>query len=356
MRGSIPLSRSNPVAFLVTSKFPEYSTALATKREPTGHSAIDDKAQRVVDEASSYAAELSKLTPEQIGVRVKAAQEDEARRLQEHRDAEERARPFNQPYAQADFQYWAQMSYWSPDEGVALSFGKNPAVASWETLKTLTWKSSFASFYASRRLVVTRAVEMGQLWQKTSPSVFLAWAERMKFEMPQDLKDATDALGVQIGDWKTLYGNSQSLLEKARTEASDLRSARMEDFKDRSKAFAELRETHDRVLAAAERLSATKDQVIAQRDEIIAEQRSTIEALQIGAAGAVTKPLGTRERDSLLKLVVGLAIGGYGYNPRAARNASVKEIAGDLDRHGVPLDEDTIRKYLTEGKEMLPAA
>ena len=79
-----------------------------------------------------------------------------------------------------------------------------------------------------------------------------------------------------------------------------------------------------------------------------------LDALQAREAELSEKPGWSRERDSLLKLVIGMAIKGYGYSPAAQRNPAVSDISGDLRQLGVPLDEDTIRKYLKEGKSLIP--
>jgi len=56
----------------------------------------------------------------------------------------------------------------------------------------------------------------------------------------------------------------------------------------------------------------------------------------------------------LLKLVIGMAVRGYVYDPKAARSDSVTEIVKDLALVGVPLDDDTVRKWLREAAEQLP--
>lgn len=63
------------------------------------------------------------------------------------------------------------------------------------------------------------------------------------------------------------------------------------------------------------------------------------------------KSLSTRERDTLLKLVLGMAIGGYRYDPKKARNNAIGDIEKDLQSLGIPLDQDTIRKWLKESAE-----
>lgn len=60
------------------------------------------------------------------------------------------------------------------------------------------------------------------------------------------------------------------------------------------------------------------------------------------------KPLGTTERNTLLKLVIGLAVRGYGYDPKANKSSIPKEIADDLFERGITVSDDTVRKYLKE--------
>jgi hypothetical protein len=67
------------------------------------------------------------------------------------------------------------------------------------------------------------------------------------------------------------------------------------------------------------------------------------------------KALSTKERDTLLKLVIGMAIGGYGYSPAASKNEATGEIASDLAKFGLSLDPDTVKKWLKEGAKLLPS-
>lgn len=67
-----------------------------------------------------------------------------------------------------------------------------------------------------------------------------------------------------------------------------------------------------------------------------------------------TKPLHTKERESLLKMIIGMAVGGYRYTPQAKRNEATPDIVNDLNVNGVALDPDTVRKWLKEAAELLP--
>ena len=67
---------------------------------------------------------------------------------------------------------------------------------------------------------------------------------------------------------------------------------------------------------------------------------------------AADKPVGTKERNTFLKWILGMAvIANYGYDHHAARSPVPKEIADDLAALGISLDEDTIRSKLREGAE-----
>lgn len=58
------------------------------------------------------------------------------------------------------------------------------------------------------------------------------------------------------------------------------------------------------------------------------------------------------ERDSLLKLIIGMAIDGYGYDPKASRSPVPREIAEHLESRGLSIDDDTVRKWLNRAKEV----
>ena len=71
-------------------------------------------------------------------------------------------------------------------------------------------------------------------------------------------------------------------------------------------------------------------------------------------ANAPARELKTRERDTVLKLIIGMAVSGYGHDPKAARSDTVGDIVGDLDGLGLHLDPDTIRKWLREAADSMP--
>jgi hypothetical protein len=71
------------------------------------------------------------------------------------------------------------------------------------------------------------------------------------------------------------------------------------------------------------------------------------------------KALTETERDSLLKLVLGMAIDGYRYDPNNTRNTATGgkkgSIQAALSRCGLEMDQKTISKYLKDANEKNPA-
>src|SRR5262249_48359503 len=58
--------------------------------------------------------------------------------------------------------------------------------------------------------------------------------------------------------------------------------------------------------------------------------------------------IGTRERETLLKMLLGMAMECYRYSPDADRNPATAEIVSDLAKHGLSVGEDTVRGRLKE--------
>lgn len=70
---------------------------------------------------------------------------------------------------------------------------------------------------------------------------------------------------------------------------------------------------------------------------------------------AVSEPLFSQERTTLLKLIAAMACEQYGYKPDQARSDTASRVIEDLDSIGASLDAKTVRKWLKEAaKEVDP--
>ena len=87
---------------------------------------------------------------------------------------------------------------------------------------------------------------------------------------------------------------------------------------------------------------------IAELERQLAEATAAARQAPQQSAG---KSLSTRERNTLLKLVAGMATAYHGHDPDAKRSGTASEIASDLARIGISIEADTVRKYLREAAE-----
>jgi hypothetical protein len=304
----VKLPDFDPIAYLVERQYPSI-TQLArpygrgprviAHRDPTKH----------LEQRIEYGAKLKCLNADELAVLVNTAQAEDAVKAQAEAEAAEKQYYFNHPSVAADFNYWAKAAYWTLDEATALSFGRSPASVNWKAIEKYTAISSFAAAYALRRDLILRATAVGQLYDYSLPGFFLAWSKQHQLDFPAELEAAVLAHGQQVRDWKTEYSEAIKVAEHWKRLYED---------------------TNATLASATQALEERADRTPAE------------------------KPLGSRERDSLLKLVIGMAVAGYKFDPDAAKNQATAEIASDLERLGMSMHSDTVRKWLGEAAIHLP--
>jgi hypothetical protein len=174
-------------------------------------------------------------------------------------------------------------------------------------------------YLAHRHDLALRAKTWDQLFDPVLPGIFLAWAKRTDIPVPPELTEAVEKRGVQVADWKSLHGEAVE--------------ARKRDAEAAAKRSAEWKRLLDESLEQLGKQRADWLEVVADRNAKIATLEVNIEALRSEQPALKTEAgLGARERDSLLKLIIGMAVAGYVYHPKATRSDKPAEIAGDLAR------------------------
>ena len=245
---------------------------------------------------AAYRQELSKLPLAEVKALYKIELE------KQYAEDDER-RFFNEAKASGDYEHWGRMDVWGLDEATALSFGKDPRVVDWGRIEfILSYTSPFASKYHDMRDIIKRSVLAKNLTDPIKPEIFIAWADKNGITFPDRLKEIIKMRSTESVDWRARYEDltksTGAVIAEQETKISDL-------MQDLEKALAE-------------------------------------------------KPLKTRERDTICKIILGMAIKGYAYDPQAKKNTAVSEIAGDIQQLGLSVDQDTIRKWLQEAIALLP--
>ena len=250
----------------------------------------DDRAR--YQEAARDYEEISELSDEALRKRIDAVRVDKEQARNAEREA---SHPFNSAAAKATraiYDIYAKLDYWEESETVALLLGRNPKILTYERARLRQPPSEILRRHSNLRESLTRAIASGHL-STLYPGYVLGWARKRHIDIPKELEDAVVEHGHDIID----------------------------------------------------PIDLAKGHPPYRKGKIIAPA---------GAKSDNAKPLGTRERENLLRTIIGMAIGGYGYDPNAGRTTTVKDISDDLRAVGLTLGEDTIRKYLNEAKELLP--
>jgi len=174
------------IEFIISRKFPLYKYVKYGERQPPKSmldSLVDDDLRKEILDYEEEILSLDSPSFEKLYSQI----------LEENNREREQNYFFNQPDAQADFDYWARLSSWKAEEAVALSFGKNPKVVTFKKITQEDVKhSSLSHEYVFIHDIVIRAVDDGVLEKKLKPSVFLAWAKGLKISVPDGLIEAVN--------------------------------------------------------------------------------------------------------------------------------------------------------------------
>jgi hypothetical protein len=206
----------------------------------------------------------------------------------------------------ADFEYWSRVPKWTLEVTVSLILEADPDSASnyfsgsYDRYNNRVFRAEtpFSIAYKKLKFLIENNFGFYEPGKKIQASAIIEWLEQAKIPYPDDLKAAMARFGKPRFDWEAKGNALQSENDELRTRVSKLE--------------------------------------------------------KLAADHALDGPIDTKERESLLKLVIGMAVKGYGYDYKASKSKTPKEIESDLNLLGLNLSDDTIRKYLKEAAALLP--
>lgn len=224
------LSRNETILFITKQEFPKYFLLKMARSKNRDAHRLDGDEQDLIKSIAAYIrklrclslAEITELQTEankKYCVRIAA---NKSRRLEASKQKDEELF-FNYPSQQADFEFWAKMDYWTEDEAVALSFGRNPKTINWDVVFQYTGISPFAKEYEKRRILAQRACKCGAIINPISPIKFLCWASKVKIICPEELVSLVQIYGssecMQVVpeeiEWEAPASDSQAVQKVA---------------------------------------------------------------------------------------------------------------------------------------------
>lgn len=240
----------------------------------------------------------------------------------------EEERFYNQENCSADFGLWSKASYWKVDEAIALALGKDPRCISFLKIVHYRANSQFVQDYMLYHDLAERAKQFGEIFEHVFPTVFMGWAKARNLPFSPLLEELLLINGHSFIDWKEGFENALAECDRA------------------MKAVVYFHDEANKHSATVDQQSAT----IEEQAKVIQELRSVL----IGhlEQWPTEKKLDTRERESLLKIILAISLDFYGFNPKALRSKTTTDIEDAILKTGLKLDADTIRKHLKAATEL----
>lgn len=271
---------------------------------------------------------ISSLPDYQLQELVQEARKGEEQRKREAEQRRIEDTEMTWPQSTARVEFWRAAAYWSDSEAVALSFGRDPTMMT-ETSVSQLWVSPVLKrAYVERSELVARAVESGKLAKKAEPPVFVAWFRAVGIPFSEEVANAIEDRGAKAPDWKAMYETAA-----ARAAATEV------DLAQALEKIGVIQQELDRATTELVDLrSATAaDTASGQSDESTSANQSSL----------------TRQRNTALKIVIGIAVAKYGHQPRAMRWKTSGAIRSDLEKIGISVSDDSIRRILAEAYEQV---
>lgn len=207
----------DPINYLIEKRFPRI---LHASSSPLADEDAQKRFYNREKQIEEFVRELRQKSDEEIDKLVKEEEKKESEQRALSQKNAERRMWYNLPASAADFEHWSKAAYWTLDEGIALSFGKDPSKVSWKKLDPYRQISPFVAGYANRKDLAERAVAMKQLFQTNIPGFFLGWAKRNTFELPPQLLELVEQNGQIVADWPDLLKKANERTEEAFEQGS----------------------------------------------------------------------------------------------------------------------------------------
>lgn len=202
------MERKRKVEHLLRVKFP-FSWAPPPIRGPNAGLGLQEMHQRLMAKVEAERAVLMGMPDDELEKRFVGSGTEEQAKAEMRAAIEEKGRFFSKREAEADFNYWSKVEYWTLDESIALLLGKSPEIVTWKSIQAYVNISAFAKQYERLRNLALRAQAMNRGQSAAHPKVVLAWADEVAIQVPKGLREALER------QWAKRHGSAPSAANQA---------------------------------------------------------------------------------------------------------------------------------------------
>ncbi len=180
------------------------------------HNVMSEKEVEIED----YKRTLRNMPESELLTLHKRTLAEDAEQAKQTALREENNRFYNLASANADFVHWSKAAHWTIDEAIALSFGKEPEIVTWQKIEPFKDKSAFVKAFAKRRDLAMRAARWKKFHDLIPPVTFISWAKEIQIDLPPELIEEVSKIGGIAINWHEQYLKVKSELEalKAKQE------------------------------------------------------------------------------------------------------------------------------------------
>jgi hypothetical protein len=210
---------------------------------------------------------------------------------------------------------YAMLDGWTEREAVLLSLNRDPRRPLEDDQKNTFYSVHKIPGYEDRMFMIVRAVVAFGWHGYILPSDFVRWATSKGLSLPEGLVRSVDKIKHDDG-FEIRLQNPNAIENREKSIDDEL----MRDCMARELEYLRGLQTEDAQKMLEER---------------IAEQ------------------LHPKARTSLLKLIAGMAVDKFRFDPGKANTETASKIQSALQRAGLSIDDDTVRKWLVEAGELI---
>jgi hypothetical protein len=318
----------NPIDFLSLRLFPAKLTIRAKAELLTDRKR--EEALAYIRDIDEFEAELSQLSPAALQALVDDENESDKTIAEEQAEQEENSRFFYDRSARADYIEWTKKVTWTVDEGTALLLGKDPAVVKWHSINPLVYKSKFAKRYADLRQLIKQAVESGELHESQTPAAYLLFAKSSGFALPAEL----EAMVTPAETKKKANGPAESAGDNAEAGESETGD-----------------ETARAVSMFQNLLEQNREKLQSKEPEPEPQPEPAKPAEPDVAPDTILSML--QERETLLRMLGAMAIGGYGFEPGCDDKSITDRIVKDFRNYGLSANPVAAHKLIGDAVRLV---
>jgi hypothetical protein len=317
----------DPIDFLSLRVFPAKLTIRAKAELLTDKKRED--AFAYIKAIDAFEAELSQLSESALKALVEDELESDKLQANEQAEQDENNRFFYDRSARADYMDWIRRESWKVDEATALLLGKDPEVVNWPSINPLVYKSKFAKRYGDLRQQFKQALASGELHEAQTPAAYLLFAKSSGFALPAELEVLITPVKV----------NKATAPDGSTADAAEDRN----DTERAVSIFKNLLEQNREKLTKSAPDSAEG-----------AEPADT--PAQPGPATAPDTILSMmQERETLLRMLGAMAVGGYGFEPGSSDDSVTRKIVKDFRQNGLSVNPVAAHKLIGDAVRLVLA-